>query len=181
MRVSLVWFVCSTSRRWADKRKRTSLSLPSNCVFLSFYDTRKSNENNAQLILQKPASLEASEIKRINNWWLNKRMISGDDGVTLSSSQWAEQSLGCNRQSYFNLFKLCSPFLAISLSSCVTSDQILLLQLSTILSGLFCILRMPALMVLLLFCVFYLAKLLYYLFNFKEIVLALEFLNHQFS
>lgn len=110
-------------------------------------------------------------------------MISGDGGVTLSSSQWAEQSLGCNRQSYFNLFKLCSPFLAISLSSCVTSDQILLLQLSTILSGLFCILRMSALMVLLLlsFSVFYLTKLLYSLFNFKEIVLALEFLNHQFG
>lgn len=42
MRVSLVWLVCSTSLRWADRRNRTSFSLPSNWLFLSFCRWRSS-------------------------------------------------------------------------------------------------------------------------------------------
>ena len=43
-RVSLVWLVCSTSLRWADRRNRTSFSLPSSWLFLSFWRMGRGNE-----------------------------------------------------------------------------------------------------------------------------------------
>lgn len=50
IRVSLVWLVCSTSLRWADRRKRTSFSLPSNWLFLSFYRWRTSIRKPSLLV-----------------------------------------------------------------------------------------------------------------------------------